>query len=93
MVRTLKRVARYERVPGHVPRATAHGQMIDDVAFGVNAARAGARIATFAEHAGSVARTISVNDAFRSTPDIRIAEVLGYACANSVVAPSVLTAR
>jgi len=67
--------------------------VIDDIAFCVNAACADARIATFAQHARSIARTIGIYDTFRSTSDIRIAEVLGYACANSVVALSVLAAR
>lgn len=92
-VRTLERGARYERVSGHVSRTTAHRQMIDGVAFGVNAARAGARVTTLAKHACLIARTVGINDAFRSTFDVRIAAVLGYACANPVVASGVLAAR
>lgn len=82
-----------KRVAGHVSRAAAHRQVINDVAFRVEAACTDARVATFVQHARLVARAIGVDDTFRSAADKRVSEVLGYACAHSVVTPSVLAAR
>lgn len=93
VIRTLQRCARDKRVTGHVSRAAAHGQVIDDVAFRVNAACARARIATLAQHARPIARAIVIDDAFRSAARVRIAEVLGRARADPVVATGVLAAR
>lgn len=92
IIRTWKRSARDERVAGHVSRATAHGQVINDVAFRVNAARTGARIAALLLYAGSIARAIVVDYAFRPTADVRIPDVLGDARADAVVATGVLAA-
>lgn len=67
--------------------------MINNNAFRVNAACPDARIATFVEHAYFIAGTISINYTFRSTASIRVSKVFRYACANSIVALSVLAAR
>lgn len=66
--------------------------MINDIAFRVKTACPDARIATLVEHACLVAGTIGINDAFRTTAGIRISEIFGYTCADSIVASSILAA-
>lgn len=73
--------------------ARAHGNVIDDVALGTaTAGLQSARICALVVDAGQVVGAIVADQTLRSTALIRIAEELGVARANPLVALCVWTA-
>jgi hypothetical protein len=58
-------------------RASTHRHMIDDLAFGVEAAGARAGVHTFVVGAGLAATTVSVEDAFWPAAQLRVAKEAG----------------
>lgn len=56
--------------------------MIDNRALGVLAAHAGARIDALVSHAHQVGWAVGINDAFGSTRQVRVADVIGGTLAN-----------
>lgn len=82
-----------ERIAGEAGRTRADRNVLNDLALGVVAARARARIAALAAHAGAIACTVGAAGALRAAALVRVALVLGQAGAFAVLAQGVGTAR
>jgi len=64
----------------------AHWNVVDDIADGVLATSARARIQAFTAQTSLVTRTIGVEHAFWTTAGVRITMELGQTAANAIVA-------
>lgn len=64
-----------ERVAGVAGIASAGRQVVDHLADGVLAARSGTRVLALVPDAGSVGRTVTVENAFRSTAFVGVPDV------------------
>ena len=61
-------------IPNKTSRASTHGNMIDDLAFSIEATCARAGVHTLVVGAGLVATTVGIEDAFRPTAQLGIAK-------------------
>lgn len=75
------RFATAVRIAGESGDASAHGNVIGNVALGVESADAGARVDASIVHAGLVTRTFRVDGALRPARDVRVSAVVRWTAA------------